>query len=245
MSEQTSPICPGCQSDRSTPFYRVPGVPVHQVKLVPSHEAALACQKGDIELRFCQACGFVWNAAFDASLMRYEEDYEFDPDRVADLQPLPRGPGARSDRALRSAPQAPGRGRLRPGRVLGHAGRDGRQSRLRLRPGASRPARRRADDLHQGFLWPRLSRPRARLRLLQDDAGARPRQRAVPARHAPGDGRPARGGDLLHDPRGHPDPRAARVLGRLLRALLLLQPGRARPPLPARRLRSDRRLVRL
>jgi SAM-dependent methyltransferase len=76
MSEQTSPICPGCQSDQSTPFYRVPAVPVHQVKLVPSRQAALACQKGDIELRFCQACGFVWNAAFDASLMRYEEDYE-------------------------------------------------------------------------------------------------------------------------------------------------------------------------
>src|SRR5919106_680886 len=78
MSEQvpTSPICPGCASSASTPFYSVPAVPVHQVKLVQSREAALSCRKGDIGLRFCSTCGFVWNAAFDVSLMRYEEDYE-------------------------------------------------------------------------------------------------------------------------------------------------------------------------
>jgi len=78
MREQvpTSPICPGCASSDSTPFYSVPAVPVHQVRLVQSREAALGCRKGDIGLRFCSACGFVWNAAFDVSLMRYEEDYE-------------------------------------------------------------------------------------------------------------------------------------------------------------------------
>jgi hypothetical protein len=78
MSEQvpTSPICPGCASSASTPFYSVRAVPVHQVKLVQSRKAALAGRKGDIGLRFCSGCGFVWNAAFDASLMRYEEDYE-------------------------------------------------------------------------------------------------------------------------------------------------------------------------
>jgi len=72
----TSPICPGCDSSASRPFYSVPGVPVHQVKLVPSREAALGCLRGDIGLRFCSRCGFVWNAAFDVSLMRYDEDYE-------------------------------------------------------------------------------------------------------------------------------------------------------------------------
>jgi hypothetical protein len=50
--------------------------PVHQVQLVHSRAAALACRKGDIGLRFCTSCGFVWNAAFDVSLMRYDEDYE-------------------------------------------------------------------------------------------------------------------------------------------------------------------------
>jgi len=77
MSEmQTSPICPGCESSASTPFYSVPAVPVHQVKLVQSRQAALACPKGDIGLRFCTRCGFVWNAAFDAALMSYDEHYE-------------------------------------------------------------------------------------------------------------------------------------------------------------------------
>jgi len=77
MSEvQTSPICPGCDSRDSHQFYSVPSVPVHQVKLVPSRAAALATPRGDIGLRFCSSCGFVWNAAFDPSLMSYDEDYE-------------------------------------------------------------------------------------------------------------------------------------------------------------------------
>lgn len=78
MSEQvqTSPVCPGCNSSASNQFYTVPAVPVHQVKLVPSRQAALTGRKGDIGLRFCSSCGFVWNAAFDVSLMSYEEDYE-------------------------------------------------------------------------------------------------------------------------------------------------------------------------
>jgi SAM-dependent methyltransferase len=78
MSEQvpTSPVCPGCQSDASTAFYSLRAVPVHQVQLVHRRAAALACRRGDIGLRFCTHCGFVWNAAFDVALMRYDEDYE-------------------------------------------------------------------------------------------------------------------------------------------------------------------------
>ncbi|MEM7025408.1 MAG: class I SAM-dependent methyltransferase [Pseudomonadota bacterium] len=77
MSEmENGPICPGCDSNASMPFYRAPGVPVHQVKLLPTRSAALDCDKGDIELRFCPDCGFIWNAAFDPSLMSYDEAYE-------------------------------------------------------------------------------------------------------------------------------------------------------------------------
>ncbi len=72
----TSSACPCCASSASRQFYEVRGVPVHQVKLVRSREEARACASGDIALRFCTACGFVWNAAFDPALMRYEEDYE-------------------------------------------------------------------------------------------------------------------------------------------------------------------------
>jgi SAM-dependent methyltransferase len=67
--------CPSCDG-AGTVFYEVGGVPVHQVKLVRSRAEALNCVKGDIRLAFCPSCGFVWNAAFDADLMRYQEDYE-------------------------------------------------------------------------------------------------------------------------------------------------------------------------
>ena len=85
----TNPTCPSCGQGASEQFYQVRSVPVHQVKLVRSRADALSCPKGDIGLRFCGGCGFIWNAAFDPGLMRYDEDYEFDPGGVADLQPLP------------------------------------------------------------------------------------------------------------------------------------------------------------
>jgi 2-polyprenyl-3-methyl-5-hydroxy-6-metoxy-1,4-benzoquinol methylase len=72
----TSPTCPCCGQDSSEQFYQVRSVPVHQVKLVRSRADALATRKGDIGLRFCHGCGFVWNAAFDPHLMQYEQDYE-------------------------------------------------------------------------------------------------------------------------------------------------------------------------
>jgi SAM-dependent methyltransferase len=73
---RSSPVCPGCGSEASTPFYSVRAVPVHQVQLVRSRRAAKACCKGDIALCFCDRCGFVWNTAFDVGLMRYDEEYE-------------------------------------------------------------------------------------------------------------------------------------------------------------------------
>jgi SAM-dependent methyltransferase len=69
-------VCPSCGGRADPPFYEVTGVPVHQVKLVRSREAALDCVRGDVRLQFCPGCGFVWNGAFDWTRMRYEEDYE-------------------------------------------------------------------------------------------------------------------------------------------------------------------------
>ncbi|MGH6898845.1 MAG: class I SAM-dependent methyltransferase [Geminicoccaceae bacterium] len=69
-------VCPSCGGRAERPFYQVAGVPVHQVKLVRTREAALGCARGDIRLHFCPSCGFVWNGAFDPARMRYEEDYE-------------------------------------------------------------------------------------------------------------------------------------------------------------------------
>src|SRR5690606_38790341 len=35
-----------------------------------------AVSRGDLDMTVCQACGFVWNRAFDASLLQYGEDYD-------------------------------------------------------------------------------------------------------------------------------------------------------------------------
>jgi 2-polyprenyl-3-methyl-5-hydroxy-6-metoxy-1,4-benzoquinol methylase len=69
-------VCPSCGGRMARPFYDVHEVPVHQVKLVRTRRAALNCTRGDIRMCFCPSCGFVWNAAFDAARMRYEDDYE-------------------------------------------------------------------------------------------------------------------------------------------------------------------------
>ena len=230
---------------RRGPFYEVDGVPVHQVKLVRTRAEALNCAKGDIRMCFCASCGFVWNGAFDPARMRYEDDYEFDPGGVADLQCLSRAPGARPDRALRPARQEGGRARLRPGRVRHHARGAGRQPGLRLRPGDPPARQDRQGDLHQGPVRRPVSRPRARFRLLQDDARARARRVRFPARRAAYRRRPARERGLLHDPGGHADFEPARVLGHLLRALLVLEPGLARARVQDRRVRPDQGLDRL
>ena len=69
-------VCPSCGAPAERSFYEVAGVPVHQVKLVPTRAEALNCARGDIRMCFCASCGFVWNGAFEPARMRYEDDYE-------------------------------------------------------------------------------------------------------------------------------------------------------------------------
>ena len=77
MTASSAPyLCPSCGGRAERPFYQVDEVPVHQVKLVRTRDEALNCAKGDIRMCFCAKCGFVWNAAFDAARMRYQDDYE-------------------------------------------------------------------------------------------------------------------------------------------------------------------------
>jgi SAM-dependent methyltransferase len=68
--------CPLCGSDATRPFLTRRDVPVHQNLLMTDADAARATTRGDLELRSCPACGFVWNAAFRAELLAYGEDYE-------------------------------------------------------------------------------------------------------------------------------------------------------------------------
>jgi hypothetical protein len=75
--------CRACGSPDLAGFYEQRGVPVHSCLLVDDREEALAFPTGDIELAFCNACGFIMNVAFDPSVhdysSRYEETQEFSP----------------------------------------------------------------------------------------------------------------------------------------------------------------------
>jgi hypothetical protein len=74
MREQLS--CPACAGHRVHTFFRLEGVPVHQNLLMPTPEAARGCERGDIVLGFCPACGFISNLAFDPGLLKYSPQYE-------------------------------------------------------------------------------------------------------------------------------------------------------------------------
>jgi SAM-dependent methyltransferase len=69
-------ICPNCHSRQTRVFYNVDAVPVNSCLVLRSAEQARAFPVGDIALSFCMHCGFVFNAAFDESLIRYQTGYE-------------------------------------------------------------------------------------------------------------------------------------------------------------------------
>jgi hypothetical protein len=57
-------------------FYRVQDVPAHSCLMLSSRQEALAFPRGDIELGFCNGCGFIGNVRFDPGLNRYSASYE-------------------------------------------------------------------------------------------------------------------------------------------------------------------------
>jgi SAM-dependent methyltransferase len=75
--------CPACGTAGAEPFYEQRGIPVQIVALLPTREEALAFPRGDLVLAFCEACGFVFNAAYDPALQDYsrpaEESQAFSP----------------------------------------------------------------------------------------------------------------------------------------------------------------------
>jgi hypothetical protein len=70
--------CPLCASSRAQVFDRRERVPVHQNGRCETRQQALATPAGQLEMTGCLACGFVWNAAFDADLLVYDSSYEND-----------------------------------------------------------------------------------------------------------------------------------------------------------------------
>ena len=70
--------CPLCAAqDLAVLLDRAP-VPVFQNALAATASAAREVTTGTLALRICRACGFVFNAAFDPALVRYNAAYEND-----------------------------------------------------------------------------------------------------------------------------------------------------------------------
>jgi SAM-dependent methyltransferase len=67
--------CPVCAAEATAPFLRRPSVPVNQHLVM--HDAAMARRvpRGLLDLAVCEACGFVFNRAFDPALIAYDERY--------------------------------------------------------------------------------------------------------------------------------------------------------------------------
>ena len=72
----TEIICHSCGVHGVSIFCEFRSVPVHSVLLMPTREIAVNFPKGDVELGFCQNCGFVFNTAFDPGMHEYSSKYE-------------------------------------------------------------------------------------------------------------------------------------------------------------------------
>lgn len=57
-------------------LFKVDGLPVFQNKMFTDREAALGCPKGNVSLVQDMETGLIFNAAFDASLLEYDSDYQ-------------------------------------------------------------------------------------------------------------------------------------------------------------------------
>jgi SAM-dependent methyltransferase len=71
-------MCPLCASSELAGITERPNVPVHQNKLYETRADARAATRGHLKVVACLTCGFVFNAAFDLSLMSYDKGYEND-----------------------------------------------------------------------------------------------------------------------------------------------------------------------
>ena len=68
--------CPACGANGMEVFFELRGVPANSCILLGTREEALAYPRGDLELAFCPACGFISNIAFDEKLTEYSGRYE-------------------------------------------------------------------------------------------------------------------------------------------------------------------------
>lgn len=76
MDTPPAPTCRACGSARITPFYRANGIPTLDAVMLFSPDEAHSVPTGDLELGFCEDCGFIANLRFDETLVEYSDRYE-------------------------------------------------------------------------------------------------------------------------------------------------------------------------
>ncbi len=64
-------VCPNCLAANAESLYEVREVPVHSVLLMRSRDEAMGYPRGDVSLKFCPRCGFLYNGSFDPSVHEY------------------------------------------------------------------------------------------------------------------------------------------------------------------------------
>ena len=68
--------CPSCGSERVDGFFTISNAPIFSLVTVKSKEEALAVPRKNIELGFCNECGFIFNRLFDTSIDYFSGGYE-------------------------------------------------------------------------------------------------------------------------------------------------------------------------
>ncbi|MBN1598302.1 MAG: methyltransferase domain-containing protein [Bacteroidales bacterium] len=68
--------CPNCGGEHIDGFFKIKNAPVFSLVTVKSKEEALNVPRKDIELGFCNSCGFVFNRLFDTTIDYFTGGYE-------------------------------------------------------------------------------------------------------------------------------------------------------------------------
>ncbi|MGD8396081.1 MAG: class I SAM-dependent methyltransferase [Candidatus Eiseniibacteriota bacterium] len=68
--------CPSCDGTAIETIYTARSIPVHSCILMGSRDEAVGYPRGDLELAFCDSCGFVFNRVFDRTVHEYSHSYE-------------------------------------------------------------------------------------------------------------------------------------------------------------------------
>ena len=68
--------CPNCGGSSIETFYRVERIPSHSCLLMDTPDQARSFPTADLELGFCNDCGFIANVIYDKSLQAYSTTYE-------------------------------------------------------------------------------------------------------------------------------------------------------------------------